>query len=188
MDAKRSWRPSIPLTMEFVMPNWLKFIPQTSHQTCYIVAKIFNSPISAGTYHDQRIATLMLWGVNQFAPWKGWGCTFWKGLCHFCVPMYLFANPTILSKRTGKFRIGGFLAKPPRTAILWLVFYFMRIFPRTRGIKLKLTMSNIKNIRKWRQKSASCQKSEISSEHLNFSISIIENGDQSMNVYSQWQK
>ena len=40
-----------------------------------LLAKMFNSPISAGTYHDQRIATSVLCGPNQFEPQIGlWGC------------------------------------------------------------------------------------------------------------------
>jgi len=35
MDVKRSWTSSTPLTDEFVMRGWLKFIPQTSCETYY---------------------------------------------------------------------------------------------------------------------------------------------------------
>ena len=36
MDMMRRSRLSTPLTMEFVKPNWLKFIPQTSLDTHYL--------------------------------------------------------------------------------------------------------------------------------------------------------
>ena len=36
MDVKRLWRPSTPLTMEFVMLNWLTFTTQTPHETCWL--------------------------------------------------------------------------------------------------------------------------------------------------------
>ena len=39
-----------------------------------LLAEMCNSPISAGTYHDQRVAISMLCGANQFEPQIGpWG-------------------------------------------------------------------------------------------------------------------
>ena len=39
-----------------------------------LLAKIFNSPISPGTYHGQRVAISMLCGANQFEPHiRPWG-------------------------------------------------------------------------------------------------------------------
>ena len=36
-----------------------------SNISCHLLlAEIFNFQISAGTYHDQRVATSVLWGVN----------------------------------------------------------------------------------------------------------------------------
>ena len=40
-----------------------------------LLTEIFNSPISAGTHHGQRVALLVLFGANQFEPQIGpWGC------------------------------------------------------------------------------------------------------------------
>ena len=40
-----------------------------------LLAKIFNSPISAGTHHGQRVAISVLCGANHFEPQIGpWGC------------------------------------------------------------------------------------------------------------------
>ena len=36
-----------------------------------LLAEIFNSPISAGTYHGQRVATLVWCGANQLEPQIG---------------------------------------------------------------------------------------------------------------------
>ena len=39
-----------------------------------LLTEIFNSPISAGTYHGQRVAISVLCGANQFEPQIGpWG-------------------------------------------------------------------------------------------------------------------
>ena len=39
-----------------------------------LLAEIFNSPITAGTYHGQRVAVSVLCGANQFGPQIGpWG-------------------------------------------------------------------------------------------------------------------
>ena len=73
-----SWKASTPLTLEAFMQNWLKPIAQISHETCYVVAKIFNSPFFAGTYHDQHVATSVLYGANWFSSQKR-GCVFEKG-------------------------------------------------------------------------------------------------------------
>ena len=69
MDMMQTSTLSTPLTME--LPKLIEIQP--SNISCHLLlAEIFNSPISAGTYHGQRIATSsVLCGADQFEPQIG---------------------------------------------------------------------------------------------------------------------
>ena len=76
-----------------------------------LLAEIFNSVTSSGTYHGQRAATLVLWDANRLAQWIERGSsfemdltcyeftTFWgplwnPGLCIFVCRIILFSCTT----------------------------------------------------------------------------------------------